>query len=318
MKRSRGVGQQNRQRGGLHAAGCGSGGAADQHQPDHDRLRRTGHCSEINGVEPRSSRRYRLKQRGQQPFVRRKRRKIREKEIDGWKNNQQQCGREDHFALHPVAPKVQPMPAYVVPRQKADATNHDQQHDRDVHGGILRVSGEGGILVISASQNVKAGIAERGNRMKYRQPNTAPAIIPAKHREHCGRAERFDQKGAPQNKPRQPNNSTHLRRRNCILHGAALHQGNLPSGKQCERRRHSHHAQAADLYQRKNYRLSKAGPVAPCVLYHQSRHAYGGGCSKQRFVKRRYTPVRGGNRQRQQQGSKQYHARKAQRDHLKG
>ena len=93
--------------------------------------------------------------------------------------------------------------------------------------------------------------------MKHRHPDTAPSMVTAEHRQHGKRAQQLDQKCPPQDKPRQADDPTDLWRRDRILHGAALHQGDLSSGQQRKRRRYGHNAEAADLDQRQNDRLPK-------------------------------------------------------------
>lgn len=97
-------------------------------------------------------------------------------------------------------------------RDKNNAAGYDQEHDRDIDHWILDITGKGRIQVVVRSQNVKPRVAKGGDGVKYRHPDPAPSVVPAKHRQHGKRADQFDQKCSPQDEPCQPDDSPHFRR----------------------------------------------------------------------------------------------------------
>ena len=108
--------------------------------------------------------------------------------------------------------EVQLVFANVIPRQETDAAGYDQQHDRDIDHRILDITGKGRIQVVVRSQNVKPRVAKGGDGVKYRHPDPAPSVVPAKHRQHGKRADQFDQKCSPQDEPCQPDDPSDPRR----------------------------------------------------------------------------------------------------------
>ena len=117
--------------------------------------------------------------------------------------------------------------------------------------------------------------------MEYRHPNPPGTIIAAENRQHGQRAQQLNKKGSFQNKPRQANDTADRRSRDCVLHGAALFQRDVFAGKHQERCRHSDDAEAANLNQKQNNALPKAGPVASAVINDQSGNANRRGGGKQ-------------------------------------
>ena len=93
--------------------------------------------------------------------------------------------------------------------------------------------------------------------MEYRHPDAAPSIVPAEHRQHGKCAQQFNQKRPSQDEACQADDSADLWRRNCILHGAALHQRNFSPGQQRERRCYGYDTKTTNLDQRQNNRLPK-------------------------------------------------------------
>ena len=66
------------------------------------------------------------------------------------------------------------------------------------------------IQIVCGSQNIKACIAEGGNRMKDCHPNTVPAIVAAEHRQHGKCTNHFNQKCSPQDKLRKPDDTAYI------------------------------------------------------------------------------------------------------------
>ena len=100
--------------------------------------------------------------------------------------------------------------ANVIPCQKTNAAGYDQEHNRDIDHRILDVTGKGRIQVAVRSQNVKPRVAKGGDGVKYRHPDPAPSVVPAKHRQHGKRTDQFDQKRPSQDEPCQTDNSADL------------------------------------------------------------------------------------------------------------
>ena len=103
----------------------------------------------------------------------------------------------------------------IIPRQKSNAANHDQQHFvaicRDIDHRILDITGKGRIQIMVRSQNVKPCVAKGGDGVKYRHPDPAPSIVAAKHRQHGKRADQLDQERSPQDESCQPDDPSDLR-----------------------------------------------------------------------------------------------------------
>lgn len=74
--------------------------------------------------------------------------------------NQKTCRDENHLALHSVAVKLPLVFADIVPCQKANAANHDQQHNRDIDYRTASIAGKGWIAVAFCPKNVKPGVAK--------------------------------------------------------------------------------------------------------------------------------------------------------------
>ena len=183
--------------------------------------------------------------------------------------------------MHPIAPQMETMRTNIIPCQKTNSSGHNQQHYNNVNQRIGNVRCQRWIEVAGTSQNVKTGIAECGNRMEYRHPNPPRAIITAENRQHGQRAQQLNKKCSFQNKPRQANDTADRRRRDCVLHGAALFQRDVFAGKHQECCRHSDDAEAADLNQKQDNALPKDGPVASAVKNNQAGNANRRGGGKQ-------------------------------------
>ena len=95
----------------------------------------------------------------------------------------------------------------VIPRQKSNAANHDQQHNRDIDYRAVRVAGKRWIAVAFCPKNVKPGVAKGGDGMKHRHPDAAPSIVTA---EHGKRPQQLNQKRPSQDEACQANDSADL------------------------------------------------------------------------------------------------------------
>ncbi len=102
-------------------------------------------------IEARRPRRDSLKKRRQQPLSYGKCRKVCKEEKYGWQKDEKPSRDKDHLALHPIAMKFPLVFANVIPRQKANAPNHDQQHDRDIDHRTISIDGKGRILITFCS-----------------------------------------------------------------------------------------------------------------------------------------------------------------------
>ena len=111
--------------------------------------------------------------------------------------------------------------------------------------------------------------------MKHRHPHAPCTIIMAEDGQHHQCADALDGQRHPQDESCQPDDAAHLRSRDGLLHGAALHERDFSAGQQRKGRCHRDHAQSADLDEQKDHRLPKPRPVAGCILYHQASDAYG-------------------------------------------
>ena len=273
------VGDQNGRRRRFHAAGRRTRRPADQHQPHDHGLSGAAHGREVRRIEAGRSGGHRLKQRGKDPFAHRQPFEFREKEKDGGRNDQHGAGHKDHLALHPVAGKPEPVRPHVLPSQKTDPADHDQQHHGGVEGRLPGVRRQRGKRRVFRSHHVEARVAERGNRVKHRHPHTPDPVFLAETGRQRQRARRLKQKRHFQNEAGQPDDPAHFRRSDRLLHGASLLQRYLSARKQRERRGDGDDAQPADLDHGKNDRLSESGPVSGGVPHNKPRHAHrrGGG-----------------------------------------
>ena len=177
--------------------------------------------------------------------------------------------------MHPVAPQVDAVGPHVIPGQEADAADDDQQHDGHIDDRMAGVAHQGYIGSFLCPHQIKARVAEGGDGMKHRHPYASCTIVMAEDRQHHQRADDLDGQRHPQDEPCQPDDAAHLRGRDGLLHGAALHERDFSAGQQRKGRCHRDHAQAADLDEQKDHRLSKPRPVTGCILHHQAGDAYG-------------------------------------------
>ena len=204
------IGNQDRQRRCFHAARRRTRRTADEHQKDHHALRRTGHRGQRYCVEARGPRCDRLEQSCLNPLSKGKGIKVYEEEQQRRKDDQCECRDKDHLALHPVAVKPPLVFADIVPCQKSDAADHDQQHNRDIDSRTAGVTGKGRIEIVFCPKNVKSGVAKSRYGMKHRHPDAAPSIVPAERRQHGKRPQQFNQKRPSQDKACKTDNPAYL------------------------------------------------------------------------------------------------------------
>ena len=98
----------------------------------------------------------------------------------------------------------------VIPRQKSNAANHDQQHNRDIDYRTARIAGKRWIAVAFCPKNIKPGVAKSRYGMKYRHPDAAPSIVTAEHRQHGKCPQQFNQKRPSQDEACQADDSADL------------------------------------------------------------------------------------------------------------
>ena len=211
---------------------------------------------------------------------------------------------------------MQAVAADVVPGQKADAADEDQQHDRHIDHRLRGIAGQRGELAPHAHQ-VKARVAEGRHGMEQRHPQPPRAEIPAEDRRHRGGAQKLDNQRRPNDEAGQAHDAAHLRRGDRLLHGAALHQGDLASGDQREGGGDGDDAHAADLDEEHDDELPEERPIGRRIVQHQAGHADRRGRGEQRVQKRRPAAVPAGDGQHQQQRAQQNHAEKAEDNDLK-
>ena len=153
--------------------------------------------------------------------------------------------------------------------------------------------------------------------MKDRHPYSPYAVVPAKGRRQQQRPRQFNKKRSFQDKTGKSHDTAHRRRRDRILHGAALLQRDISPGEHKEGNGKGDNAQPSDLDQQQNNRLAEYRPVASGIQNHQSGNANCGSGGKQRLGKRRPLPCRRRNRQHKHQRPQQNDTRKPQDHHLK-
>ena len=142
--------------------------------------------------------------------------------------------------------------------------------------------------------------------MEHRHPQSLPqAKVPAEDRRHHHRSQQFDAQCGNDDERRQTNNSADFRGGHRILHGAALHQPQLPARQHGDGGRYGHHTQSADLNEQQDHALSEYRPVGSRVLDHQPRYTHGGGGSEQRIHKGGHYPGYTGYGEHQKQRSHQ-------------
>ena len=101
--------------------------------------------------------------------------------------------------------------ADVIPRQKSNAANHDQQHNRDIDYWTASITGKGWIEIILCPKNIKPGVTKSRYGMKQCHPDASPSIVPAEHRQHGKRPQQLNQKRPSQDEACQTNDSADLR-----------------------------------------------------------------------------------------------------------
>ena len=311
-----GAGEQHRNGGGLHAAGGGARAAADEHEPDGDGLACFAQGSQVSGVEARRSGGHRLERRQKQPLSQGLCGKFEKEKVNRRKKEQDSGGGQDHLALHPVSPDVEAVLPDVLPGQKADAADDDQEHDGDVHHRMVCVGGQGGIGAVGTHQ-IEACVAEGGNGMENSQPDALQPVFRDEHRHQHRGSQQFNEEDALQDKPGEPNDAAHMMGRDGILHGAALHQGDPLAGGHGDGCSHGDHAHAADLDQQQDHRLPEHRPMGGRVIHDQTRHADGGGRGEQTVQKGRPGPPIAGKGKHQHHSTRQDHQHKAGQDNLR-
>ena len=281
------VSDQHGDRGGFHAARRRAGRAADQHQYDEDRLTDSRHGGQIERIEARGTGRDRLEQRPKDPFAERELSEIIQKEDDRGHRDQNRGGDQYHLALHTVALEAEFIRHDVLPRQKADTAHDDQKHQDDIDQRMGRIIGHRREFLSGSSHQVKAGVAESGDRMEHRHPNSPRAVVDDKNRHHDHRADQLDESSALEDELRESDDTANVRRGDRVLHRAPLAERQSLTHQHHRGRHHRDHAQSSDLDQSQDDRLTEARPIGRGVLHDQPRHTDRGGRGEQRLIKRR-------------------------------
>ena len=259
-----------------------------------------------------------MEQGGEGAFLQPKIGKVVQEEYQRGQEHQQGRGGQDHLALHPVAPKPEPMLRHVVPGQKTDAADDDQQRHRQDDPGPGAEGGQGGVGTGIGAHHVEARVAEGGYGMEQGHPYPGSAVEGQKRRQHQQGARQFRHQGHPADEPGQLHDAAHLKRRDALLEHASLQQRDLSPGDGGDEGRDCDDAQTADLDQDQNDRLSEEGPVDRRILDHQTGHAHGGGGGEQSVVYGGPCARPGRNGQHQQARAQQDDGHKTQDDDLEG
>ncbi len=142
-------------------------------------------------------------------------------------------------------------------------------------------------------------------------------VVPDEDRHQSQRACRFRGDDEFQNEAGEPDDPADLRSGQRVLHGAPLHEGDLPVGEHRKNRRDEHHAHAADLNQKEDDQLAEEAPGGRRVADNETGHADGRGGGEKGGHRAGRPSVTGGGGQHQQQGAREDQAEKAEYDDLK-
>ena len=172
-----------------------------------------------------------------------------------------------------IASETQFVHAQVVPDQKADAADGDEQHQRDQNQRIVGIRGERGIGAPSAEQ-VETGIAEGGNRGENRGPQSAPeSEIPTETERKQDGARRLTDQRTQCDFFGQADDAADMRGIDAFREQLALPDADLAAEDQGENRCNRHKTKTAELDQEKNDGLSEGGPERVGVPQDQARDA---------------------------------------------
>ena len=118
--------------------------------------------------------------------------------------------------------EVQPVRQDIVPYKKADAADDDEQNNYEIDKRVGDIIAEG-MIGTKLPHEVKAGIAESGNRMKDPSPDAfADAHAGNKAVGKNERSDDFHNDHGAQNKAGKPENAAVFRDGDGLLHDNAL------------------------------------------------------------------------------------------------
>ena len=142
----------------------------------------------------------------------------------------------------------------IIPHQKSNSPNNDQQHNRYVHQIVAGKCHQRGILFLFPHQ-VKARIAESRDRMKN---PVADTLYPTQPRDkpngqkYC--SDSFYEESSYGYLSHQPDNPAYLQGIHAFLQDAPFLQANVPLHQHRHKHAYSHKSQPAYLNQhQKNY-----------------------------------------------------------------
>ena len=303
--------QQHRHRGGLDAAGGGAGGAADEHQDGGHGLAALAQPPLADGVKAGGAEGHRLEQgveglfphghvpQGGRVVV------LLQEEKGRAAHNQEAGNEQHHLAVH-----RQPAPAAgpqdVLPDKEAQAADGDQRGGGTQHDGAVLIARQAGEGPEAPPQQVKARVAEGGDRVEHRPPQPAgQAEVGHQPERHEHRPRPLQQEGAHQGVAHHPHHPVHAVQVEGGHHDKPLGQADAPVKGKGDEAHHRHEAQPPQLDHCQDHHLPKQRPLRPGVHQDQPGDAAGGGGGEQSGKKAGALPVPGGDGQGEQQGAHQ-------------
>ena len=283
-----------------------TGRAADEHQHRREGFARIRHTGLTNGIKTGGTHRHRL-EKSVEYFLRRRHQAQSFRIVPLQRTDQNSAGQYQDTGgqKHQAGINTELMPmalcCHFFPYEETQTADHYQQHQSDAHHRIV-IKGNDAVPGGNGTENIKAGIAKGGNGMEN-APNRSLSrseFRPEPQKQHqCASA--LNRKAADQHPFLEPDNTFDLIHAQGLGHEHTLLQTDLPPQHKNNQRSGAHKAQAADLDQKNNHCLTKAAPLSPGVEQHQSSHAGGRGCCKERRNKTAAFPIAGTDGQIQQQ-----------------
>ena len=312
----RGGRQQGVEGGGLDAPCGGARPAADEHENDEHHPPSLGEGGEVHGIEARRAGGDGLEERRHDALPAGEAREVEEIEEERRPGDEHHRGGEDHFRLEAAPGEAPAVGEEVRPGDEAQPAGDDEAHDGEIDDGIAGVVHEGAPGLDDAHE-VEAGIAEGGHGVKDREPHAADeAEIRDEYGSHEARPEELEAEGAPEDDTQDLHEAPQLRRRHRFLEGIALHEADVPAGKDRQHHGEGHHAHAADLDEQQDHQLAEEGPVGAGIDGDEAGDAHRGHGGEEGVHESR--PAVGGEGQQKEDRPCGDGCRKAGRDDLKG
>ena len=218
--------QEGKGRRRLNAAGRRARRPADEHEQDQDSPVGFGKGHEIDAVKAGCTRRHGLehgREEVRRIVVLAKFRSVKDERRHDDEHSRHD---QDDLGLQAVRPDVEAVGTHIGPGHKAQAADDDEQHDDRVDDRVEFIRRKG--AAASRSHNIKAGITKGRNGVEHSIPPAGdPAVLRRKDRIQKQCAYELNDGDILQDEEHQLDDALELWRRQCFLHGIALHEADL-------------------------------------------------------------------------------------------